>query len=111
MLRKFLITDESGVSFGTLTYTPNTKAWRLEIDPARTWEETPLSLALYIKQGVYTLDERQSLDWVRDRLVPPNRQNIHHLLSTLGIPEYDEFALIQHTRGVSANDSLRLVEL
>ncbi|MDR1088459.1 MAG: hypothetical protein LBL23_04235 [Coriobacteriales bacterium] len=110
MLRNYLITDDAGVDFGTLSYAPETAAWHLEINPERNWEDTPLSLALYIQQGTYNLDERQSLAWVRDRLVPPNRQNINQILASLGIEEYDEFALLQHTQGRSPHDKLHLEE-
>jgi hypothetical protein len=48
---------------------------------------------------------------VQDRLVPPNRQNINQILDSLGIPEYDEFALLKHTKGASPNDNLFLREL
>ncbi|MDR2108449.1 MAG: hypothetical protein LBP28_03185 [Coriobacteriales bacterium] len=110
MRRRYLITDDTGTDYGTLTYQPDSKAWQLEINPARTWDDTPLSLAIYIRQGRYSLDARQSLAWVRDRLLPPNRQNINQILRELKIPEYDEAALIEKTGGVSANDYLYLVE-
>jgi hypothetical protein len=105
-----LITDDAGVDYGTLTYESKGKVWHLDINPARTWEDTPLSLAIYIRQNLYTLDERQSLAWVRDRLLPPNRQNINHILRALDMPEYDEAAFIEHTGGVSAHDYLYLVK-
>jgi hypothetical protein len=111
MPKRFLITDDAGVDYGVLSYEPETRAWHIEVNPERTWDDTPLSLALYIRNGIYSLDERQSLDWVRDRLLPPNRQNIHHILRALDLPAYDEYALILHTNGVSANDSLYLQEL
>jgi len=109
--RKYLITDDAGGDFGVLSYEPESKRWHIEINRERTWEDTPLSLALYIRQGRYSLDERQSLDWVRDRVVPPNRQNINQILQSLGIPEYDEFAILQHSKGVCPHDNLRLEEL
>jgi hypothetical protein len=99
------------VDYGSLTYSPSGGVWHIEINPLRTWDDTPLSLALYVRQGIYSLDEKQSLAWVRDRLLPPNRQNIHHVLRAFDIPEYDEFALIQVTNGVSPNDNLFLVQV
>jgi hypothetical protein len=106
-----LITDDAGTDFGTLTYEPEGKMWRIEINPKRDWDDTPLSLALHIRQGRYSLDERQSLAWVRDRLVPPNRQNIYQMLDALGLSEYDEFPILMHTGGISCNDGLHLKEL
>ena len=110
MFAKYLITDNAGLDYGALTYNSGTRIWHIEINPARTWEDTPLSLAIYIRNGIYSLDEKQSLSWVRERLLPPNRQNIHHILRYMNIPEYDEFAFIQRTRGVSPNDGLFLTE-
>jgi hypothetical protein len=109
MLVSYCITDKQGVDFGALTYNPETKVWHLEINPARTWEDTPFSLAVYVKHGIYSLGAEQSLAWVRDRLVPPNRQNIQYILRELELDEYDEFALIQKTRGASPNDGMFLV--
>jgi hypothetical protein len=63
---KFLITDDAGTAFGILSYEPagegaaggsgggsggGTPAWHIEISPERTWNDTPLSLAVYIRQG------------------------------------------------------------
>ena len=110
MLAKYLITDNDGIDYGLLTYDPEAKVWNIKINTARTWDDTPLSLAIYIRNGIYSLDEKQSLSWVRERLLPPNRQNIHHILREMDIPEYDEFAFIRKTRGVSPNDEMFLVE-
>jgi hypothetical protein len=92
-----------------LAYEPDSKTWKLDINPERTWDDTPLSLAIYLRQGIYSLDARQSLAWVRDRLLPPSRHNINHILRELDMPEYDEAAFIEKTRGVSANDHLYLI--
>jgi hypothetical protein len=109
MLRRYLITDDTGTDYGTLVYEADARTWKLDINPERTWDDTPLSLAIYIRQGIYSLDARQSLTWVRDRLLPPNRHNINHILRELDMSEYDEAAFIEKTRGVSANDYLYLI--
>jgi hypothetical protein len=109
MLRQYLITDDAGTDYGTLVYELDTRTWKLDINPERTWDDAPLSLAIYIKQGIYSLDTKQSLAWVRDRLLPPSRHNINSILRELDIPEYDEAAFIEKTRGVSANDYLYLI--
>ena len=110
MSAKYLITDNAGLDYGLLTYDQGNNVWHIEINPDRTWNDTPLSLAIYIRNGIYSLDEKQSLSWVRERLLPPNRQNIQHILREMGIQKYDEFAFIQKTRGVSPNDGLFLVK-
>ncbi|MDR3037546.1 MAG: hypothetical protein LBU31_03970, partial [Coriobacteriales bacterium] len=110
MQKRYSITDNNHIDYGLLTYDTNNKAWHIEINPERTWDDTPFSLAIYIKKGIYTLDEAQSLSWIRDRLLPPNRQNINYILKEIGASEYDEMAFIQITKGVSPNDSLFLVE-
>jgi hypothetical protein len=48
---------------------------------------------------------------VRDRIVPPNRQNIYSILDSLGMDEYDEYGIIKSTNGVCGNDGLFLREL
>jgi uncharacterized protein (DUF1684 family) len=110
MLKQFSITNDAAVDFGVLSYDSADKSWRIKLNPERSWDDTPLSLAIYLKQGKLLLDEQESLAWVRDRLVPPNRQNINQILQVAGLEEYDEFALIQLTEGHSPNDNLFIVE-
>jgi hypothetical protein len=105
----YSIVDAQGVDYGTLQYNATDKTWHIRINPARTWDDTPISLATYIQQGIYDLDARQSLGWVQDRLLPPNRQNIYHILQSEGMSEYDEHAFLQITEGHCPNDSLFLV--
>ena len=111
MHKRFLITDSANIEYGTLTYETDTRTWHIEINAERTWADTPLSLAIYIKNGKYSLDKQQSLAWVRDRLLPPNRQNIYQVLLALDLPEYDEYELLNITCGNSPNDNLFLVKL
>ena len=110
MLKKFLITDGCNIDYGVLTYDSDRQIWHIDIAPERNWEDTPLSLAIYIRTGKFSLDERESLAWVQDRIVPPNRQNINQLLNAANLDEYDEYGLIRKTSGVSPNDALYLIE-
>ncbi|MDR0500141.1 MAG: hypothetical protein LBG97_02690 [Coriobacteriales bacterium] len=110
MQTRFLITDKDNISYGTLDYNCTTKEWHIEINPSRTWDDTPLSLAIYIRNNIFSLNDEQSLNWVRDRLMPPNRHGIHQALHDLGLKDYDEYALLQVTNGVSAHDDLFIVE-
>ncbi|MDR1184771.1 MAG: hypothetical protein LBK67_08245 [Coriobacteriales bacterium] len=103
------MTTERERSYQPATYEPDTKIWKLNINPERTWDDTPLSLAIYVRRGIYSLDARQSLAWVRDRLLPPHRHTINHILRELNMSEYDEAAFIEKTRGVSANDHIYLM--
>ncbi|MDR1713187.1 MAG: hypothetical protein LBR39_03415 [Coriobacteriales bacterium] len=105
---QYRVTNRGGLDFGLLSLDEQSGTWSLRINPECNWENTPLSLAIYIKSGIRELNAQQSLSWVRDRLLPPNRQNIYYVLNGLDLEQYDEAALIAHTRGVSPNDDLYL---
>lgn len=42
--------------------------------------------------------------WVRQRIVPPDRQNIGQILKANGLEEYDEFSLLMFGSGRCAQD-------
>lgn len=49
--------------------------------------------------------------WVRQRIVPPDRQNIGQILKANGLEEYDEFSLLMLGSGRCAQDDYYLFPL
>ena len=73
--------------------------------------EVPLILSSFVKRGVYSIDEKWSLIWVQQRIVPPERQNIGQILRESNLKEYDEFKLLMIADGRCEQDDCFLVPL
>jgi len=111
-MRIFAIKDEeiSGI-LAYLCYDEQTKAFRIELpDHADPWE-TPLLLSSFLKRGERTLNDCWSRMWVRQRIVPPDRQDLGQLLKSDGLDEYDEFKLLMLSDGRCAQDNCYLEEI
>lgn len=44
------------------------------------------------------------LNWIEERIFPPERQAAEELLTKVNLTEYDQFAIIKHTRASSRYD-------
>lgn len=87
-----------------LIYFENGKQFFIELpDDADPWE-TPLILSSFAKRREQTLNAYWSKLWVRQRIVPTDRQNIGQILKANGLEEYDEFQLLQLAQGRCAQD-------
>lgn len=73
--------------------------------------EAPLLLSSFLKRGEKTVNSYWSLMWVRQRIVPSDRQNLGQVLKENGLREYDEFSLIMAGKGRCAQDDYFLDEI
>ena len=51
------------------------------------------------------------MQWLRLRIVPPDRQNIAQILSDLKLPAYDEFKLLEYTKGRCSHDDYYITKV
>ncbi len=111
-MRVFAIRDEDeydGKDLAYLIYYEVDRRFYIELpDEADPWE-TPLLLSSFLKRGEKTINAYWSLQWVRQRIVPTDRQNLGQVLKENGLTEYDEFDLLMLASGRCAQDSLYLV--
>ena len=102
-------TDESGKDLAYLFYYENDKRFYIELpENADPWE-TPLLLDSFARKGEHTVDSYWSGIWVRQRIVPPDRQNIGRILRDNGLEAYDEYALLMLASGRCEQDDYYLV--
>jgi hypothetical protein len=102
--------DERAASavFGYLLYYEKAKTFFIELpDDADPWE-TPLLLSSFLKRGEHTINAYWSRQWVRQRIVPVDRQNLGQVLKANGLKAYDEYALLMLANGRCAQDSYYL---
>ena len=113
-MRVFAIKSESDTSakdLAYLLYYEKEKRFYIELpEDADVWE-TPLLLSSFLKRGEKTVNSYWSLMWVRQRIVPSDRQNLGQVLYENGLENYDEFELLMAGRGRCAQDDYFLSEI
>lgn len=112
-MRIFAIRDDSMEAeiLGYLIYYEPSKSFYIELsDNLDPWEAPPV-LSSFVSRGNYTIDSEWSLRWVRQRIVPQNRQNIGEILRDNGLKEYDEFSLLLLANGRCEQDDCYLDEI
>lgn len=111
-MRIFAIRDEEDLSrknLAYLIYYEREKRFYIELpDDADPWE-TPLLLSSFLKRGEKTVNAYWSKQWVLQRIVPTDRQNLGQILKENALSEYDEFELLMLADGRCAQDSYYLV--
>lgn len=113
-MRIFAIKSESDKNkkdLAYLLYYEKEKRFYIELpEDADPWE-TPLLLTSFLKRGEKTVNSYWSLMWVRQRIVPSDRQNLGQVLKENGLQEYDEFELLMAGKGRCAQDDYFLDEI
>ena len=94
-----------------LLYYETDKRFYIELpENADPWE-TPLLLSSFVQKGENTVNSYWSRLWVRQRIVPSDRQNIAQILRDNGLKEYDEYALLMLSAGRCEQDDYYLAPI
>lgn len=80
------------------------------IDNVSEWE-VPFFLSSFVKKGIYTINSRFSYDWVKQRIVPTDRQNIGQILRDNNLKRYNEYELLMLGNGRCAQDDYCIEEI
>ena len=100
--------DSGNKDLAYLFYYEIAKRFYIELpDNADPWE-TPLILSSFAQRGETSINSHWSRLWVQQRIVPPDRQNIGHVLRDNGLKEYDEYELLMLAKGRCAQDDYYL---
>lgn len=112
-VRKFLIKDAAydNRDIGVLQYNTETKVFNINILTGYPISEYPILFNLALKSDLVALPQDWVNIWIRERLIPPNRQNIGSILAAAGLKAYDEFGMLMYTTGRCAQDYCYLEEL
>lgn len=108
----FEIRDESNKDslLGYLFYYPKSKRFYTELLGSVDEWSAPFIFWGQVKKGKYSIGYEESLEFVRQRIIPPDRQNIGMILRDNNISEYDEYKLLNLSLGRCAQDDLYLVK-
>ena len=89
---------------GYLFYYPQSRRFYAEILSDLDEWEAPAIFYSNIKKGVYSIDSIWTMKWVRQRIIPLERQNIGSILKDNNLKEYDEYRLLVLSAGKCAQD-------
>lgn len=113
-MKIFAIRDEADAGrrdLAWLLYYEKEKRFYIELpDDADEWD-TPLLLSSFLKKGERTVNSYWSAVWVRQRIVPSDRQNIGQVLRDNKLDAYDPFQLLMRAKGRCAQDDYYLAPL
>ena len=70
----------------------------------------PFIFGGFVKRGIYSIDSEWTMRFVRQRIIPSDRQNLGSILKANKLREYDEYKLLQISEGRCAQDELFLVK-
>ncbi len=106
-MKAFEILDsENSLFIGTLLYYEREQSFIIELDDSLDEWTAPFLFTSFVKNGVFTIPREISLLWVRERIIPSNRQNIADILRNHKLKEYDEMKLLELSHGKCAQDHL-----
>lgn len=112
-MKIFAVRDASGICetpLMWLVYSTVGKTFFIELPDEADPLNIPMPLDSFYKEGIRTIGSEASKEWVRLRIVPPDRQNIAQILSDLKLPAYDEFKLLEFTKGHCSHDDYYLTK-
>ena len=98
--------NENGYSVGTLLYFEREKVFIVELADGLDEWTAPLLFTAYVKRGIFTIPRDVSLAWIRERIIPSNRQNINQILKNHKLKEYDEIRFLEISEGKCSQDSI-----
>lgn len=94
-----------------LIYYEKAKSFYIEVPESISQWEAPMLLASFVKKGCYSINSYWSKQWVRQRIVPTDRQNLGVVLKDNQLTEYDEYRLLLLGKGRCAQDNCYLVPI
>ena len=94
-----------------LIYSKAEKQFAIEITQDADEWKTPLLIASFLKRNITTIDPFHSKEWVKQRIVPTDRQNLGQILRNNGLKTYDEYELLILGNGRCAQDDHYIDEI
>ena len=91
-------------SVATLLYDELKQEFKIEIPKEQDIRKLPMLLRASVSKGIYVMNSEFSLLWVKNRLVPCERQNIGQFLKYYGLKNYREDLILEKTEGCSIQD-------
>lgn len=115
-MRRFLIKEDNDLSTGqneyaTLSYDEETDKYHISIPPSVNPDDLPAIPGILARKGIREIDDKWARRFVKERIVPPDRQNIGMILREVGMGYYSEFPLLVYTSGRCSMDDFFIEEI
>lgn len=101
--------DNEKKLLGYLFYYERSRRFFTELLSSLDEWDAPFIFEGFVKRGQYSIDSEWSMKFVRQRIIPSDRQNLGQILKDNKLPFYDEYKLVQLSEGRCAQDDLNLV--
>lgn len=101
--------DKNPVAY--LLYYEKKECFYIEICEDARFDNLPMMLALFMKDGVYSIDSYWSKNWVQSRIIPTDRQNLGQILKSNKMNYYDEYKLLMKSKGICSHDDFCIEEI
>ena len=89
---------------GYLFYDEPSRDFFIELSENKRAGDASLLFQLFIEKGEYAIGREWSARWVRQRIVPTDRQNLGAILRENHLTEYNEYKLLMISGGRCAQD-------
>lgn len=114
-MRRFLIKDDNVVSltneYACLSYDEDQDEYHVSIPASVNPDDLPAILGILARKGIREVEDKWARRFVKERVVPPDRQNIGMILREAGMGYYSEFLLLVYTSGRCAMDEFYIEEI
>ena len=105
-----IIDDFVGTSpIAFLCYYEKSRTFAIEISPEIPTNELPIFFSGFAGKGIMSVDMEWSKRWVKERVIPEDRQNLGTILRENKIADYDLMKLLEKACGRSAQDDCALI--
>lgn len=101
----------AGEEYAVLSYDEEKDVYHVSIPASVNPDNLPAILGILARKGVREIEDRWARQFVKERVVPPDRQNIGMILRDAGLGYYSEFALLVYTSGRCAMDEFFIEEI
>jgi len=96
---------------GYLFYYENEDAFVIELTENLSFDEASIFFAPFIEKGELTLDSKWSKNWVNQRIVPTDRQNLGQILRDNKLKDYNKYRLLMLGHGRCAQDDYAVIKV
>lgn len=100
--------DKKHKNLAYLLYYEKDKKFYIEIDEKVNPEKLPIVLSIFSFRRIYTVNAYWTKMWIKERIVPTDRQNLGQILKDANLDHYDEYQLLMKTNGRCAQDDCYL---
>lgn len=114
-MRRFLIKDDNVPSptneYAILSYDEDDDKYTITIPDSVNPDDLPAIPGILAREGIREIEDKWARRFVKERVVPPDRQNIGMILREVGMDYYREFPLLIYTSGRCCMDDFYLEEI